>query len=112
VQRSRAGFGSMLRPPWFSSELVRVEVPRGVWRANERLLPAARQVIAGLNLIPLTAGLLDRAALLRPPELRSLDAIHLASALTLGLDLTAFVAYDRRLQTAAGAERLPVVAPT
>ena len=49
--------------------------------------------------------------MLGPMTLRSLDAIHLVSAITLGAELTAFVAYDRRLQTAAAGERLPVVAP-
>jgi uncharacterized protein len=59
----------------------------------------------------LTRDLLERAGELGPPPLRSLDAIHLASALSIGAELTAFVAYDRRLQAAAEAERLPVVAP-
>jgi len=62
-------------------------------------------------MVPLTTVLLESAASVGPPSLRSLDAIHLASAISLGPDLTAFLTYDRRLQAAAEAERLPVVAP-
>jgi predicted nucleic acid-binding protein len=97
--------------PRFSSALSHVEVVRGVRRTNPGLLTGAQRLLAGLTLIPLTADLLDRAALLDPVVLRSLDALHLASAMTLGADLTAFVVYDRRLQDAARAERLPVVSP-
>jgi uncharacterized protein len=43
--------------------------------------------------------------------LRSLDAIHLATALQLGRELEALVTYDSRLATAAGRQRLPVVTP-
>lgn len=46
-----------------------------------------------------------------PPLLRTLDAIHLASALSVAAALSAFVAYDRRLLAAAEDERLPVFAP-
>jgi predicted nucleic acid-binding protein len=60
--------------------------------------------------VQLTYGLLDAAANLSVP-LRSLDAIHLASALRLGTDLRAFVAYDERLLFAAEQVGLAVVAP-
>jgi predicted nucleic acid-binding protein len=89
-----------------------VEVVRVCRRSNAATLPAVHRFLNSLNLIPLTPDLLDRAALLGPPLLRSLDAIHLASALTLGAELTAFVAYDRRLQAAALEERVPVAAPS
>ncbi len=78
---------------------------------TSRYFPAARRLLAGLNFIPMTPELLDRAGTLGPTSLRSLDAIHLASALTLGAELTAFVAYDRRLLNAARDERLPVATP-
>jgi len=44
-------------------------------------------------------------------RLRSLDAIHLASALAVGEGLLALVCYDVRLTTAAKRSKLPVVAP-
>ncbi|MGH7641053.1 MAG: VapC toxin family PIN domain ribonuclease, partial [Candidatus Dormibacteria bacterium] len=53
----------------------------------------------------------EGATQLRRPSLRSLDAIHLATALTVQNDLEAFVAYDVRLLGAAQAEQLPIVSP-
>jgi predicted nucleic acid-binding protein len=55
--------------------------------------------------------LLERAALIGSPLLRSLDAIHLASALSLRVELSAFITYDQRLRAAAIIEDLPVVTP-
>jgi predicted nucleic acid-binding protein len=55
---------------------------------------------------------LDAAGLLAPADLRSLDAIHLASAEQLGSDLRGFVTYDERLATAAAARGLRVIQPT
>ena len=51
------------------------------------------------------------AATLAPPEMRTLDAIHVASALALGTDLAAVVTYDVRMQQAATHCRLRVLAP-
>jgi len=51
------------------------------------------------------------ASTLAPPELRALDAIHLASALALGRDLAAVVTYDVRMQHAARRCQLRVMAP-
>jgi len=65
-----------------------------------------------LHLIRLDEPLLDRAADLDPTELRSLDAIHLAAALSVGPDLGVFVTYDERLAQAAEASGLIVDAPT
>ena len=53
----------------------------------------------------------DRPAAIGPPLLRTLDAIHLATALALVPDLDAFVTYDDRLAEAARALGLPVVRP-
>ena len=51
------------------------------------------------------------AASLQPVVLRTLDAIHVASALALGSELDAFVTYDDRMAEAARAIGLPVVRP-
>jgi predicted nucleic acid-binding protein len=58
------------------------------------------------------AGVLRQAAALEPAELRTLDALHLASAMSLGDDLDVLVAYDARLATAAADAGIEVVAPT
>lgn len=86
-----------------SSRLATVEVLRACRRADESLLPAGRSLLATLDLVPLSGRLLDEAADLTDPLLRSLDALHLASALSLQPDLTAFVTYDLRLTAASEA---------
>jgi predicted nucleic acid-binding protein len=65
-----------------------------------------------LELVRLNDRLLVAAARLLPLELRSLDAIHLATAEQLGVSLAGFVTYDARMLAAAGALGLSVAAPT
>lgn len=100
-------------PARLSSELSRVEVVRAVRRATAD--PAAEeraeQVLAGLHLMKIDSDVIGRAARLEPRLLRSLDAIHLASALSLGDGLGAIVVYDAGLSTAAAACGLNVMAP-
>jgi uncharacterized protein len=61
--------------------------------------------------LPLDDVVLDAATALGPTPLRSLDALHLATALTIREDVGAFVAYDERLAAAAVDHGLPVVSP-
>ena len=77
----------------------------------DKRIPQAHALLNAVHLLPLTSGLLDRAARLPDPGLRALDAIHLASALSIREDVTAFVGYDRRLADTAAAEGFEVVAP-
>jgi predicted nucleic acid-binding protein len=95
-----------------ASDLGRVEVVRAVARADSAGVPRARTLLAGVDLVPVSRDLLDVAADLGPPSLRSLDALHLATALSLGSALDAFVVYDERLAQAATQAGLPVVAPS
>ncbi len=69
------------------------------------------RVLSGIEVINLTPRLADRAAMIGPASLRTLDAIHLATALAIGANLTSFVTYDDRLAEAARALGLPVVSP-
>jgi hypothetical protein len=71
-------------------------------------LPAVLAVIAH---VPVTDAILDRAAHLTDPALRTLDAIHLASAEAIP-DITAMLAYDKRLTEAARAIGLAVASPS
>jgi uncharacterized protein len=68
-------------------------------------------VVDALTLIRVDEDILDRAARLPPATLRTLDAIHLASALALGEALGSVVTYDVRLGEAAREAGLDVVAP-
>lgn len=95
-----------------SSSVIRIEVPRAVWRADPGALPASYSLVRRVREIGLTPAVLTRAAGLRPTSLSSLDAIHLASALTIRRDLSAFVSYDPRLLTAAADSGLPALSPT
>jgi uncharacterized protein len=92
--------------PVLSSELARVEVIRGCRRLNPEAVPAARAMLAQLDLMPLTGELIEQAADVGEALLRTLDALHLASVLSIRADVTAFVVYDRRLAAAARAAGL------
>jgi predicted nucleic acid-binding protein len=67
--------------------------------------------VSALDLVAVDDPILDDAARLGPPELRTLDAIHIASARALGTSLGVVIAYDLRLVDAARAAGLPVNAP-
>lgn len=94
-----------------SSDLTKVEVIRACRPLDADLLPEARALLAGLDLIPLPTDIIDDAAELGEIMLRSLDAIHLASALSIRADLSAFIAYHQRLVGAASAAGLEAAAP-
>jgi len=64
-----------------------------------------------MELLPIDRAIVERAASIVPTELRSLHAVHLASALSVETGLTAFVAYDNRLTAAAAEAGLTVVSP-
>jgi uncharacterized protein len=97
--------------PIVSSELAKVEVVRACRRIDPATLPEATNLLAGLDLIPLSGAVIDQAGLLGETTLRSLDAIQLASALSIQAELSAFVAYDHRLGEAASTAGLTLLAP-
>jgi predicted nucleic acid-binding protein len=99
-------------PDQHASALVEVEVIRAIRRSAPSRAAAAQPVLAQLNLLEVTERIRSDAALLDPPTLRSLDAIHLATALSLGDELDGLVTYDTRLAKAAEARGLAVLAPS
>lgn len=99
-------------PDRTSSTLIRTETIRALRRAGyDARVAEARRLMQAMRLIRLDEPLLDRAAELEPRTLRSLDAVHLAAALTLGVDLGVFVTYDDRLSVAARQQGIRVDAP-
>jgi uncharacterized protein len=68
-------------------------------------------VLTRVALVDVDRGVLSAAAALEPAGLRTLDAIHLATALKLGTDLAVLVTYDRRLRAAAEMASLEVASP-
>jgi uncharacterized protein len=94
-----------------ASRLVTAEVPRALRRRYDADPAWAEGVLGEIDLINVSPIILSRAARLEPPVLRTLDAVHLASAMELGADLEAFVTYDTRLAAAARGAGLTVVSP-
>jgi uncharacterized protein len=99
------------RPRRVSCALARVEVVRAVRPQGEPALTRARRVLERLNLLRLDDPLLDVAAHLDGPGLRSLDAIHLAAAQVLGAELESVVTYDLQMIGAASVLGLRVASP-
>ncbi|MEO9044172.1 MAG: type II toxin-antitoxin system VapC family toxin [Candidatus Dormibacter sp.] len=97
--------------PLLSSALVEVEVPRALRRVAPDALPAVPQTLARLYRVEIDAAIRAAAGALSDPEVRSLDAIHLATAQAMGAGLQAFVTYDRKLLHAADALGLPTASP-
>lgn len=98
---------------YVSSEIADVEVVRAAHRASHdrAVHRRAREVMGGVHLLRLDEQVLARAAELGPRSLRTLDALHLSSALQFGEDLGGFVAYDARLRDAASAAGLDTPTP-
>lgn len=97
-----------------TSRLSRVEVSRALLRRvppNDAATDAVSTVFDGLLIVELDESVVAVAGGLEPPSLRSLDAIHLASALAMRDELEALVTYDRRLADAARGAGLRVVSP-
>ena len=100
--------------PRLSSGLAEVEVPRALRRAGYGAVEQRRAValLARIALVDVDRAILRTAAAIAPTTLRSLDAIHLATAVSLGQDLAGIITYDQRLAEAALSADLEVWAPT
>lgn len=94
-----------------TSELSVAEVLRAAFRRDAELIDAVRRMLDRVDRVALGSQLVERAGTLMPRSMRTLDALHIASALELGDELEALVAYDRRLLDAAAAHRLPTASP-
>lgn len=95
-----------------SSALVEVELPRALRRTGPELLSAVPTLLAQVARYEIDDLVRSTAATYPDPDLRSLDAIHLATAQAVfGGGLAAFVTYDRRLLASAEALDLPVRSP-
>ena len=96
-----------------ASALVGTELRRALHRAGAtaRQRATADKLLGAVITISVTDELLDAAGQLTGPGLRSLDAIHLATALHLGSGLSGFVTYDRRLLAAAKQAGFVTAAP-
>jgi predicted nucleic acid-binding protein len=100
-----------------TSVVTSIELTRAVARARSGSTAVVADqytilgVLASLAEVPLDDDVRAAASSLSPVELRTLDAIHLASALALGDDLAGVLTYDNRMQRAAVASGISVLAP-
>jgi uncharacterized protein len=99
-------------PVQVASELIRVEAVCTARRlGGADVLQRARATLDQLNLIPLTPEIIELATDTYTPPLRAMDAIHLATALTMREDVGAMFVYDSDLRAAARAHHLNALAP-
>jgi uncharacterized protein len=101
---------------WISCSIAQAEVLRTARLAasqepDDRLIARADWVLRRVGLIDVDASLVDAASRVDPVLLRTLDAIHLAAALSLGDDFGAMFTYDRQLADAARQHGLEVLTP-
>ena len=96
---------------WISSDLLRIELTRAAARAMPALLPDARELLLAFSCISIDDDIVEGAMNEPYRGLRSLDAIHLATARILAPELDALVTYDDRLLRAATDAGLVTVSP-
>ena len=97
--------------PLVSSYLCRTELLRAARRLTPGHVRVADEVLSSIHLLKFGTGVFEMAARVGPAELRSLDALHLASAMELGSDLQGLVTYDKRLAAGALLNAIPVISP-
>lgn len=94
-----------------SSALLRTESLRAVHHLGPEAMATTREGLRRVDLIGIDDRILDAAGILEPAVLRTLDAIHLATAMAVGDDLDAIVTYDERMLEAARLLGLPAATP-
>jgi len=100
------------RRPLVSSALARTEVARALLPLGPEAVRRGQDVLARVDLIRIGDRVLNAAGAMLPVDVRSLDAIHLATAQQLGADLSVIVTYDGRMAATARDLRWRVSAPT
>ena len=99
------------RADLISSKLLAVEARRGALRNDPTVLPRIDLLLSRFDLLDISDPVIETASRLPDPMLRSLDAIHLATALLIRDDIDVLISYDDRLLAAAASHGLPTAAP-
>ncbi len=98
-------------PHLVASEILAVEVFRAAVRRGQGAPALAETMLRPVALLPLSPRIRTDSCRLGPPELRSLDAIHLATAISVAGQIGAVLTYDERLAAASAEAGLRVLAP-
>ena len=94
-----------------SSAVLRPEALRAVRHLGSDALATVRDGLRNVDLVAIDDRILDAAGVLEPRILRTLDAIHVATALSIGDDLAEIVPYDDRMAEAARLLGLQTTSP-
>ena len=100
------------RRPLVTSALARTEVGRALLPLGPEATRRGQELVAGIDLVRINDRVLNSAGAMLPPDLRSLDAIHLATAQLFSKDLARIITYDERMIAAAKKLGMVVVAPS
>ena len=94
------------------SDLVRVETMRACARSHPQGAAKASELMRAISLVRISPAHIALGATHPPPELRTLDALHLVTALTLTPELVGMITYDERLRESANAAGIKTFSPT
>ncbi len=108
----RAWLGERAETGWVSSVLVEIESFRALARYAPEAAARLHPVLDQIDLIDISPRVRILAQTVRPVTVRTLDAIHLGTALSIRRNLASFATYDKRLLDAAVAAGLPADSPT
>lgn len=95
-----------------SAVLLRTEALRTAQAQSAARVGSMRIALRQVAFIDLDRPLFDAAGTIQPPDVRSLDAVHLVAALSLGDDLDELITYDTRMAAAATSHGLVVSSPS
>jgi len=107
----QAYLSTITAPEYVSSTLLSVEARRSALRNDPALLPRTDLALGRVEQVEMSAAVLESAGRLPDPMLRTLDAIHVATAVLIRDDVDVLISYDHRMIAAAAANGLPTASP-
>jgi uncharacterized protein len=102
-----------LPPSLISGEILTVEVMRTTVHSDAETIAFARKLLAGINFMPISSEVISIASLFGAHlKSKTLDAIHLAAALSIGSAIDGIITYDKTMIADAKLLGIPVLSPT
>jgi uncharacterized protein len=101
-----------LPPSLISGEILTVEVMRTTVHSDAETIAFARKLLAGINFMPISSEVISIASLFGAHiKSKTLDAIHLAAALSIGSAIDGIITYDKMMIADAKLLGIPVLSP-